>query len=77
MEPDTSSINHSELDDEQDKLDLELALVLKRILEDERRQITGDAEDRRQALHFLIITREAQSDDVEEMDKLFADQGIA
>lgn len=76
MEPDTSSINHRELDDEQDKLDLELALVLKRILEDERRRITGDAEDRRQALHLLIITREAQLDDVEEMDKLFADQGI-
>lgn len=73
MEPDTSSINHSELDDEQDKLDLELALVLKKILEDERRRITGDAEDRRQALHLLIITREAQLDDVEEMDKLFAE----
>lgn len=73
MEPDTSSINHSELDDEQDKLDLELAFVLKKILEDERRRITGDAEDRRQALHLLIITREAQLDDIEEMDKLFAE----
>lgn len=73
MEPDTSSINHSELDDEQDKLDLELAFVLKKILEDERRRITGDAEDQRQALHLLIITREAQLDDVEEMDKLFAE----
>lgn len=73
MEPDTSPTIHNGLDDERDKLDLELASVLKKLLEDERRRIIGDAEDRRQALQLLIVTREAELDDAEEMDKLFAE----
>ena len=73
MEPDTSPTIHNGLDDERDKLDSELASVLKKLLEDEQRRIIGDAEDRRQALQLLVVTRETELDDAEEMDKLFAE----
>lgn len=73
MEPDTSPTIHNGLDDERDQLDSELASVLKKLLEDEQRRIIGDAEDRRQALQLLVVTRETELDDAEEMDKLFAE----
>ena len=51
----------------------ELDSIVKKLLEDERRRVLGDAEQRRRSLRSKIETREAQLVDDSVLDMLFAD----
>ena len=73
MEPDTSPTNEAELGDENDSLNLELASLLKNLLEEEHQRVIADSEDRRRILQLKIETREAQLGNDSALDELFAD----
>lgn len=78
MESETSSINTvstegGELSDENDESQAEYSPFLKKLLDEERQRVLGNAEDRQRRLRFLIGTRKAQLDDESALDALFSD----
>lgn len=74
MDSEISQSNDApQLSDENDELESELALILKNLLEEERRKALGTAEARQRTLQFLIGTREAQLGDESALKKLFTD----
>lgn len=69
MEPD----DKTRLNDENDPLEPELAPILKKLLEEERRRALGPAEERLRPLQFKIEAREAELGDDSALEKLFSE----